>query len=211
MKKLAVFIMMFSALAISMVPAIASAFDVPPGAVHGAYEVFATGTCTHSGHEFTLNQSKPTDVASANIVNNTPGIASPTVSDAWVSTYLGRGTFTFYGDGTGAMRMTQYCILPVGSPTAWLDQKVGPPISAAAAPFEYWLAKDGTITVRIPAVGLWLSGTLSKDHKTMTLFSSMQQQTVSLDPPHYQVCTIGRMLFRADDQISAPHDNRMIR
>ncbi len=200
MKKLAAVMI---AVATLVAGSIALAQDVPPGAVHGAYELFATGTCSHSAVAFTLNPAtKPVDPASAYAVNTNPGTATPN-ANTWVSSYLGRGTFTFHGDGTGAMRVTQSCILHVGEVTASLDQKIIPPAAVAETfPFAYWLAEDGAITVQIPAVSLWLTGTLSPDHKTMTLASTMQQQEIKNAAGvtyDWQVCTIGRLLFRVGE------------
>ncbi len=195
MKKLGSIVMML-AIASFVTATIAFAQNVPPGSVHGTYELFATGTCLHSAAAFTLTPSTiPDDPATAYDVNTKLGTAVG--ANTWVSSYMGRGAFTFHGDGTGTMRVTQSCILPVGELSGMLDQKLTPPIA-----FSYWLAEGGIITVHIPIapIKLWLTGTLSPDHKTMTLASTMQEQSVGTEgAPHFQVCTIHRILFRAGE------------
>jgi hypothetical protein len=183
MKKLAVVVMM-PALVIFMA-ATASAGGHHWGYIQGTYEMVATGSCIHSTEGFSFSGSgTPLE----------PTIATP-LGSYFTSAYVGQGTWTFEGDGTGTMQVTQSCILPDRA-----TQAVVPPDSSPPTAFRYRFEEDGTIIVTIPAFFLELSGRISSDHKTMTLVSAMQNQP--LGPTKHQICDIARVLIR----VSGDHD-----
>jgi hypothetical protein len=193
MKKLAM-LLMIPALAMFMVPALASANWYYWWSIQGSYEMVATGGCIHSKDGFTHN--------------DTNTIWTATGSNWWTSTYVGHGTFTFDlgrsndypGYATGTMKVTQSCAHSNGQ----VIQNAAPPpvLNLETFPLYWKIENDGDITVKIPSVGLELSGKMSMDRMSMTLVSMNQLQHVynpATTPPTFlydQVCVISRVLFR---------------
>ncbi len=185
MKRLAVS-MMVPALAIFMVVVMASAQDTGWGAIHGTYELIATGNCMHSTTDFGFSGAGTA---------GSPYTANPGPTH-YISTYFGEGTWVFQSDGSGTMEVTQSCILPDQA-----QQKLIPsaPLTMETIPFTYQFLDDKRIKVTIGfPVYLELFGRVSRDHKTMTLNSTMQKQVVAGAYP-YQVCNIGRVLIRVEE------------
>ncbi len=218
MKKLAVILTV--AMATLMAVTMASARGW--GAIHGNYEMVATGNCLHDGSPF-----DPDPLASGFIFNGEgtledPYTATPKSADHFISTFMGEGTWTFHRDGTGMMQVMQYCILPdhvkktdpnKGSTVpAQVTQSLMPSapvppfllVDENKVPFEYEV--DGS-TIRVvigPPVGLTLVGKISRDHKTMTLQSAMpvppQKTQFNGVIGYWQVCNVARILIRMSEQ-----------
>jgi hypothetical protein len=182
--------MMIPALVMFMVPALASANWYYWWSIRGTYEMVATGGCIHSPEGFTANGTNWT----------------ATGSKWWTSTYVGEGTFTFDlgpslvypGYANGTMTVIQSCAHSNGQ----VIQNVVPPpvLNLETFPLHWKIENDGAITVKIPNVGLELSGKISLDHMSMTLVSTNQLQKV-YNPAikeflYDQVCVISRVLFR---------------
>lgn len=185
MKKLAVQ-MMVTALAIFMVAAMASAEESGWGGIHGTYELIATGNCLHSATDIGFTGAGTL---------GSPYTATPG-TDHYISTYFGEGVWVFQSDGSGTMEVTQSCILPNKA-----EQKLLPsaPLQIERVPFTYQILDEKRIKVTIGfPVYLELVGRVARDHKTMTLNSTMQKQTVTGAYP-YQVCNIGRVLIRVEE------------
>jgi len=183
MRRLAL-LLMIPALAMLMVPALASANWYYWWGIQGTWEMVATGGCVHSQSDFTFD----------------PGTATWTPTGVYsTSIYVGQGTFTFDaapssvypGYRTGTMTVTNSCVYSNGL----VNQKVVPPLTSGLETFPlHWkIEDDGAITVQIPNVGLEGSGRVSLDHMSMTLVSTMQKQGA---PGAYQICNISRVLFR---------------
>ena len=208
MKRLVAVVMMI-ATGVFMVTTMASAEGW--GAIHGNYEMVAMGTCLHDkdGFVFSGDENDPT--------LKVPFAATPKSSNHFISAFMGEGTWTFHSDGTGAMQVMQYCILPdyPGS-TAKVTKAFTPSPPqpwTETIPFTYEV-QGSSIRVILPT-GLTLDGRISSDHKTMSLQSAMPvaPQGVQYNGliGYYQICTIARTLFRVDDHIMVPRDNRLIR
>jgi len=202
MKRLAAVVMMI-ATGVLMVTTMASAGDW--GAIHGDYEMVATGMCLHDseGFNFGGNQDNPTLVA--------PYAATAKSSVHFISAFMGEGTWTFYSDGNGTMQVMQYCILPDHTSLKTSDDgkaKVTQAFTPSAPqgwsetiPFTYGV-NGSSIRVILPT-GLTLDGKISSDHKTITLQSAMPvpPQGVQYNGliAYYQICTIARTLTRMSE------------
>lgn len=194
MKRLAAVVMMIGVVAFTA--AMASAQDSDWGAIHGKYAMTATGDCLHSNKQFVnLNEGDSTKLA----------VWTPAASSlVWGSSFMGDGIWTFNSDGTGSAYIRQYCMTsPAGDPTK--SNLVTGTLVVSTPVFEYRFEPDGTFTVAIPNFTvkyLVLSGSISTDHKTMTLSSGHQPQRVPLSPlqelQNYQLCTVGRVLTRVN-------------
>jgi hypothetical protein len=191
MKKLSVFLIL-PLLAMFMVPVLASANWYYWWGIRGTWEMVATGGCIHSPDGFEPNAANYTAKG----------------EHWWTSTYVGQGTFTFDvapsldypGYRTGTMTVTQSCAHSNGQV---IKNVVPPPVlNLETFPLHWKIADDGVITVKIPNVGLELSGKVSLDYMSMTLVSMNQLQHVynpATKPPTFlydQVCVISRVLFR---------------
>ena len=159
----------------------------------------ATGGCIHAPQGFDYVDATKTWTAKEN--------------DWWTSIYIGQGTFkfdvvlstnpTYPGYRTGTMKVTQNCVHSNGK----VIQNVTPPppLLLETFPFYWNIEDDGAITVKIPNVGLELSGKVAMDYMSMTLVSMNQLQHVynpATTPPTYmydQVCPISRVLFRVKE------------
>jgi hypothetical protein len=198
MKRSAV-LLMIPVLAIMLtVPALASANWYYWWGILGTWEMVATGGCIHAPSGFEYNEATRTWTANP--------------SNWWTSTYVGQGTFTFdvvlapapyQGYRTGTMKVTQNCAHSNGK----VIQNFAPPpvLNLETFPLFWKLEDGGAMTVKIPNVGLELSGKVSLDYISMTLVSMNQLQHVA-DPttkpptPLYdQVCAISRVLFRVKE------------
>ena len=98
------------------------------------------------------------------------------------------------------MKVTQSCAHSNGQV---IRNVVPPPVlNLETFPLHWNIENDGVITVKIPNVGLELSGRISLDYMSMTLVSMNQLQHVynpATKPPTFlydQVCVISRVLFR---------------
>jgi hypothetical protein len=193
MKRLAAVTMMIAVVAFTA--AIVSAQDSGWGAIHGTYAMMATGDCLHSDQPFiNLNAGDSTK----------PVVWKPTPDSlVWDSSFMGDGIWAFNSDGTGSAYIRQYCMTsPAGDPTN--SNLVTGTLTVNQPIFQYRFEPDGTLTVAIPNFTvhyLVLSGSISTDHKTMTLTSGHQPQRVPLvgEPHSYQLCTIGRVLTRVNE------------
>lgn len=204
MKKLAVFLMIPALVFLTAAMASAGGW----GAIHGNYEMVATGTCLHDKSPVSTVGGGFTFTGTGTLGD--PYTATPKSDNYFISTYMGEGTWTFFSDGTGMMQVMQYCILPpyTGSPKPKVTQSLMPSfpvppnllVDENQVPFTYEV--DGsTITVTIPPpVKLTLVGKISSDHKTMTLQSAMPvpEQGTQFNAliGYWQICTVARTLTR---------------
>jgi hypothetical protein len=196
MKRLPAVVMMI-ATGVLMVTTIASAGGWW-GAIHGDYEMVATGACLHSKQPFVSNGGNRT--IATPLVLSAPASTTDHPNDWFLSTYMGEGIWTFGNDGTGTMEVMQSCILPnkvteTLVPSYGLRDPQGNLLDWETIPFTYVVEGNAlTVTIAHP-VYLTLKGKISSDHKTLTLQSSMQQQ-FNGGLGYYQVCTITRTLTR---------------
>jgi hypothetical protein len=188
MKKLAV-LLMIPALAMFMVPSLASADWYYLWGVQGDYAMLATGSCLHSTSGF----SKGDDGTYRPNPKNSDG----TNATVWGGSFIAEGIWTFNGDGTGKAAVTSFVIVPPPSPDPRVSTTKTPPGDAPTFPFTYEVARDGKITLHASDIGLpllegWVSMNLG--HQTMTLRSANQIQ----NPGVPTICDTGRILIRVD-------------
>ncbi|MFI5340490.1 MAG: hypothetical protein ACHQ7N_11710 [Candidatus Methylomirabilales bacterium] len=203
MKKLAAVVMMIT-MATFMVAAMASADDDHGRGFHGQYAMTGPGACLYSLSPFSS-------------ILTLPG------GNDWIASKLAVGTWTFERKGTGKAEITVYGI---AAPQAAFPTGTGDS-SALSWEFTYTVAADGTITGELmpgtflgtyvtgPNAGYGLSytvdtlsffGTVSPDHKTLTLNSANEVQTFvvynSSGAPVktlYAICNYGRVLVRTGE------------
>jgi len=214
MKKLAVFLMI-PALAMFMVPAMASADGNHHwGAIQGTYAMTAVGNCLWSQGGFSVPPSYP-----------------PFVSPSGYSShFMAQGIWIFGPNGTGRAEYTQFGISapPIaGNPNSNF-------VAAASVGWSFdftYTVQDGMITGEIvpaalgtyhaeflsgPKKGLKytvdtfaFSGMVSSDHKTLTLNSGSDREnpenpeiqlfSFSDLSTCYAICNSGRVLIRVKD------------
>lgn len=209
MKKVAAFLLMpaLMLLAVSM----ASAYDFHPGGIHGVYAMSAVGNCLHWW-------------------SNAP-------TTTWGASNMVQGFFQFERDGTGTAWGNNYPITPPqasvtpvcgnGEFSFEFTYKV-----ARDGTITVWM-KPGSFKGKNLVNGVeftsdncgtgegdrcTLFGMVSSDYKTMSLATG-----VSPDGSHaqgykfpngntfYANCSIARILFRVDDHVLFPQDNRLVK
>jgi hypothetical protein len=184
MKQLAVFLMI-PALALFMVPALASAEDGL--AIQGTYAMSASGSCLHSEREYFQNADR----------NNWWTV--PNGSHVYAGVTVANGTWIFKNDGTGTYSQTIYAtILPGGHvpvPVIPVEVRV---LAAKNVAFHYVITASGDITVTQDNNGIQSSGSISNDKKTMTLLTANNVQHLA-DPFWYTICNTARILIKVDE------------
>ncbi len=204
-KKVAVFVVA-AALTMFISVAAALAFDHEWKRIHGEYSMIATGTCLNAGGGFDPNN------------NNAP------IGAVSMGGNLGTAIWTFNRDKTGKVKGTSYALTFPEPSTA-----LPPPSPSSASQefsfdFKYDITDDGKITVDLVDLyhGTYITGSLkgysvttdsyhifgsiSADHKTITLASGNQPMTYKVYKPDgsfltnaYNICNLGRVLIRLDD------------
>jgi hypothetical protein len=160
---------------------------------HGTYEMSASGSCIHSEKDFTIG----TD----GWYYANPGGVIYAGTTAW------SGTWTFKNGGKGTYSYVEYATVtpPVQQPD--------PPIlggirifSGNELNFTYEITPFGDITVKVTENGQvdTLSGSISADKKTMTLFDALRIKgpppTSPYWNPYYKfICTATRTLIKISD------------
>jgi hypothetical protein len=175
MKKLAVFLMI-PALAMFMVPALASANWYYWWGIQGTWEMSASGSCLHSSE------------------NYIPGAngwwTAPPGSKVYAGTTVSNGTWIFK-NGEGTFSQTIYAtILPGGEPSIPVAVRV---LEQKDVPFTYTITRSGDITVTVGAIAL--IGNVSIDNGTMTLLSANNVQELPA-PFWFTICNTARTLIK---------------
>ena len=203
MKKLAV-LLMIPALAMFMVPAMASANWFYWWGIQGTWEMSASGSCIHSSKEYELNAEVfPPTGTLKNWLTAPPG------SDVYVGVTVSNGTWNFKANGEGTYSQRTYAtILPGGASTmnglaVPLEVRVLPPLSVPTPPpvnFTYEITPSGEITVTEVdkdgnPTGIKHIGRISKDMSTVTLLSANSVQKFGLNF-QYTICNTARTLIK---------------
>jgi len=199
MKKLAVLIMI-PALAMLMVPALASANWYYWWGIQGTWEMSSSGSCLHSSLPYEQINGKWT---------------APASSQVYAGVTVANGTWTFESTGwltgKGAYSQTIYAtILPGGAKTMpGLDKDGNPidlpvPLEVRVLPsskeFTYEITPSGDITVIETANGVptgnMFYGSISIDKKTMTLLSANHVQEFWKNLFANTICNFARTLIK---------------
>jgi hypothetical protein len=196
MKKLAILVLISALLTFTAAMALAN--DDNNGFKHfsGTYAMSASGSCIHSQNEYgpeTVGWPGYSYINAGGIV-----YAGPTVS---------KGTYVFKKDGTGTYSYTMYATVtpPVQAPPLPCTIPGGIRIfSADDLTFTYEITPFGNITVKAMDENGeedTLSGSISADKKTMTLFDALRGKgPVSNACPWYNImCTATRTLIKVHD------------
>lgn len=194
MKKLAVFVMI-PALAMFMVPALASANWYYWWGVQGTWEMSASGSCLHSSEPYYQNPAR----------NN--WWTAPDGSEVYAGVTVSNGTWVFKAHGAGTYSQRIYAtILPGGADSMKgvavpLEVRVFPPLSVAEpAPveFTYEITPSGDITVTETVNGIKHYGNISKNMNSMTLLSANNVQKFGGNF-QYTICNTARTLIKVPE------------
>jgi hypothetical protein len=194
MKKLAV-LMTIPALAMFMVPALASANWYYWWGIQGTWEMSASGSCLHSSEPYYQNPDR----------NN--WWTAPPGSEVYAGVTVSNGTWTFKAHGAGTYSQRIYAtILPGGADSmngipVPLEVRVLPPLSVAQptpVEFTYEITPSGDITVTETVSGIKLFGHISKDMNTMTLLSANNVQKFGANF-QYTICNTARTLIKVPE------------
>lgn len=181
MKKLAV-LMMIPALAMFVVPFIASADGHDWKNFHGTYQMSASGSCLHSSLEYFKNPANGRWTA-------------PIGSQVYAGVTVSNGTWIFENGG-GKYSQTIYAtILPGGDVSIPVEVRV---LAQKDVPFTYAITHDGDITVTHTIGGIQLFGSISSDKKTMTLLSANNVQALPA-PFWFTICNTTRTLIKVGE------------
>lgn len=186
MKKLAVF-MIIPALAMFMVPALASANWYYWWGIQGTWEMSASGSCLHSSEPYEQINGKWTARASSQVY------AGVTVSN---------GTWFFKANGEGTYSQTIYATILPGGATSMNEFAVPLEVRVIAQKdqlFTYAITPSGDITVTTG--GIELIGNISKDMNTMTLLSANNVQKFGANF-QYTICNTARTLIKVPEMHS---------
>jgi hypothetical protein len=176
MKKLAVFLMI-PALAMFMVPALASANWYYWWGIQGTWEMSASGSCLHSSLGYEKNSNDRWTPLPNSIV-----YAGATVTN---------GTWIFKNGGGTYSYTTYATILPGGHASIPVEVRV---LAKEDVPFTYEITPSGDITVTTG--GIKLIGSISKDMNTMTLLSANNVQDFVVAPFWFTICNTARTLIK---------------
>jgi hypothetical protein len=194
MKKFAIFVLISTLL--TFTAAIALAHDDDNGFKHfsGTYTMSASGSCIHSQNEY----GPETVVWPGYSFINGGGIV-------YAGSTVSKGTYVFKKDGTGTYSYTMYATVtpPVQQPTCSIPGGIRI-FSADDLTFTYEITPFGNITVKaIDENGEedTLSGSISADKKTMTLFDALREKGPgsSVCPWYNIICTATRTLIKVHD------------
>jgi hypothetical protein len=195
MKKLAVFVMI-PALAMFMVPALASANWYYWWGIQGTWEMNSSGSCLHSSEPYFQNPQR----------NN--WWTAPSDSQVYAGVTVANGTWTFESTGwltgKGTYTQTIYAtILPGGADLmngipVNLEVRVLP--SQKPVEFTYEITPSGDITVTETASGTKLYGRISKDMNTMTLLSANSPVTIANPLFANTICNFARTLIKVNGE-----------
>ena len=213
MKKLAV-LLIIPALAMFMVPALASANWYYWWGIQGTWEMSASGSCLHS--------SEPYSSSAAG------GWIAPGTSNVYAGVTVANGTWTFEstgwltGKGTYSQRIYA-TILPGGATTMPGKDTGGNPITLTvplevrvipslvlypqppAVAFTYEITPSGEITITEPNVGpdkvtLTHSGSIATDRKTITLLTANQPVNYGTNLFANTICNFSRTLIKVGNE-----------
>jgi hypothetical protein len=182
MKKLAV-LLMIPALAMFMVPAMASANWYYWWGIQGTWEMSASGSCLHSSEPYFQNEKR----------NN--WWTAPDTSEVYAGVTVSNGTWIFKnGEGTFSQRIYA-TILPGG---AKVFNEILVPLEVRVleqkdVPFTYTITPSGDITVKVGIMEL--VGRISIDNGTMTLLSANTVQPLG-GIFGYTICNTARTLIK---------------
>ncbi len=193
MKKLAVF-MIIPALAMFMVPALASANWYYWWGIQGTWEMSASGSCLHSSLEYFQNAQR----------NN--WWTAPVDSKVYAGVTVANGTWTFestgWNTGKGTYSQRIYAtILPGGNASIPVEVRVFPPLSVeqpTLVEFTYEITPSRDITVTETGSGIKLYGSISIDKKSMTLLSANNVQNFPA-PFWFTICNTARTLIKVKE------------
>jgi hypothetical protein len=191
MKRLAV-LMMIPALAMFMVPALASANWYYWWGIQGTWEMSASGSCLHSSDPYYQDPAR----------NN--WWTAPVGSQVYAGVTVSNGTWIFKANGEGTYSQTIYATIlpggatsmpgPAGSPLPVpLEVRV---IAQKDQLFTYAITPSGDITVTTG--GIELIGNISKDMNTMTLLSANNVQKFGGNF-QYTICNTARTLIKVQE------------
>jgi len=199
MKKLAVFLMI-PALAMFMVPAMASANWYYWWGIQGTWEMSASGSCLHSSEPYFQNPQR----------NN--WWTAPSGSSVYAGVTVANGTWIFKPNGGGTYSQRIYAtILPGGADSmngisVPLEVRVIPPLSVAepaAVAFTYTIEPSGDITVTETDSGIKHYGNISKDMNSMTLLTANNVQLFGGNFLH-TICNTARTLIKVQEMRYGP-------
>jgi hypothetical protein len=195
MKKLAILVLI-SAL-MTFTAAMALAHDDDNGFKHfsGTYEMSASGSCIHSQNGYYQNQF---------------GWYLPNDGVVYAGATVSNGTWTFKKNGTGTYSYLMYATVtpPVKPPPVQELPCLIPGgiriFSADELTFTYKITPFGDITVKVTEDGEidTLSGSVSPDKKTITLFDELRIKApagADTCPWWSIVCTATRTLIKVHD------------
>ena len=181
MKKLAVF-MILPALAMFIVPVIASADDDAWKNFHGTYQMTASGSCLHSSLPYFKNPDNGRWTA-------------PIGSQVYAGVTVANGTWIFKHEG-GTYSQTIYAtILPGGDISIPVEVRV---LAAKNVAFTYAITHSGDITVTQTNNGIQSFGSISIDKKTMTLLTANNVQDFAA-PFWHTICNTERTLIKVGE------------
>jgi len=180
MKKLAV-LLMIPALAMFMVPSLASANWYYWWGIQGTWQMSASGSCLHS--------SEPYSQSAAG------GWIAPGTSNVYAGVTVANGTWIFkHGGGTYSQRIYA-TILPGGDISIPVEVRV---LAAKDVAFTYAITPSGDITVTQTNNGIQSFGSISIDKKTMTLLTANNVQNFPA-PFWYTICNTERTLIKVGE------------
>jgi len=209
MKKLAV-LLMIPALAMFMVPSLASANWYYWWGIQGTWQMSASGSCLHS--------SEPYSQSAAG------GWIAPGTSNVYAGVTVANGTWTFEstgwltGKGTYSQRIYA-TILPGGATTmpgpsanipVPLEIRVIPSLVLFPQPppvaFTYEITHSGDIIITEPNVGpdkvtLTHRGSISIDRNTMTVLTANQPVNYGTNLFANTICNFSRTLIKVSNQV----------
>jgi hypothetical protein len=177
MKRLAALVVIL-ALAMFMVPALASANWYYWWGIQGTWEMSASGSCIHSSENYETGANG--------------WLTAPSNSDVYAGVTVSNGTWIFKPNGEGTYSQTIYAtILPGGSAPAPLAVRVFPQKNLV---FSYDITPSGDI--KVTAGGIELIGKISKDMSSMTLLSANNIQDLRNFGLGYTICNTARTLIK---------------
>jgi hypothetical protein len=189
MKKLAILVLISAFLTFTAAKALAHDDDNGFKHFNGTYEMSASGSCIHSQNSFDLKPS---------------GWYVPKDGVVYAGTTVSNGTWIFKKDGKGTYSYLMY---------ATVTPPVKPPPSPCLIPggirifsgdeltFTYQITPFGDITVKT-IEGDTLSGSISPDKKTITLFDALWIKApagADTCPWWSIICTATRTLIKVND------------
>ncbi len=164
----------------------------------GTYTMIASGSCLHSLQGFIrvpADEQQP--------LQYWKPITDQPNSYFWTATTMASGTWNFYHHGTGTLVNVSNNVIDFypGHPANGVDARTN---FIPVQYFHYDLSHDGDITVKfVNPQGVLLpvpvlTGSVSVDHKSVTLGSAMTPQ-VFIAAPSMVICNNARTLIRVGE------------